>query len=1445
MNALPSGNNLQQQLASQRDRVVDAYHELSSMEQWIVQFFSVLYEPVSRNNMVICLNHAGTNDSKTGRPFSIITFKPVCDRLIKLDVLIQNSGLGPQCNPLLAEIATRDAIRMGRFESMVDIVHVKLPIRERYKGGPRYFVNDAQLIREVRIGIYRHDVAYVYKQFDDYSQSNYLIEKLSLSDVFQLVCANPFDAEWFSALPLPLYHAAMYSILTDSMLSLFPANEAFALLERDLAVIVPATLTGSGDANATTATNATGKSADTHADMQQNLLVEQLIIRGKLKEAQQILGRMTNESRDAKNLDQLGALWGAIAFLQGKDDEAIAQYTSALQALKKSTGKRKVYFQSISGLFFVLALLGRGTGNAADPQYLKDVIEYASIMQSVRHWLSPTYDVFKSLAKFQQGDLAQKNVLLVSGSTGAGFSIDILLRALCLYWVDAAHAKVVLPKVLEAFGKQASTAGYDWLAMEAADLLSRLKPRSGDAKKIADWRQRTGIRSLTDLLQQQESWEVCLTALTNLNKAPQATAKTEAKQRLAWFITFYSSHNYLIEPREQKINAQGAWSKGRPIALKRLKKAGEFDYLTPQDLLVCGQLEADTSYGYPYYGSSGTQYSFGEKAIVALINHPLVFWESSPNVRVEVVKGEPELLVKKNKNGNLTLQFVPDLQDNKSLLVVKESPTRLKVLEITAEHRRIAEVLGKQNRLEVPEAAKERVLAAINAISSIVTVHSDIGGGGGNAEEVPASAKPHVHLLPAGAGLKVALLARPFDQDGPYYRPGTGGETVIAEIGGKRLQTTRDLKEEKKLAKAVIEGCPTFTEYEDQEGEWMIEAPEGCLELLTELQALGEAVVLEWPEGEKMRISHRAGFGNFAMKIQRQNDWFETTGELKLDDNLVLDIQRLMELMGNTNSRFIPLGDGQFLALTEEFRKRLDELRTFSEKSGKGRRVNPLAALAIEDWVDEVGELKADKHWKSHIQRLKDAQALEPELPSTLQAELRDYQVDGFNWLSRLAHWGVGACLADDMGLGKTLQALTLILTRAPQGPTLIIAPTSVGMNWLNEAQRFAPTLNPIQFSSTNRQQLLDDLQPFDLLVCSYGLLQQEEVGEMLAKVSWQTIVLDEAQSIKNFATKRSQAAMALQSDFKLITTGTPIENHLGELWNLFRFINPGLLGSLESFNQRFATPIERYGDKVARNQLKKLIQPFILRRTKNQVLSELPSRTEIVLEVELSKEEMAFYEALRREAMNKLADTEALAGAKHLQVLAEIMKLRRACCNPQLVAPDLALPSAKLQLFGEVVTELLENRHKALVFSQFVDHLHILRDYLDQQKISYQYLDGSTPAPQRKKRVDAFQAGEGDVFLISLKAGGTGLNLTAADYVIHMDPWWNPAVEDQASDRAHRMGQKRPVTIYRLVAKNTIEEKIVDLHKHKRDLADSLLEGAEMSGKISTDDLLRLIHEG
>jgi SNF2 family DNA or RNA helicase len=473
------------------------------------------------------------------------------------------------------------------------------------------------------------------------------------------------------------------------------------------------------------------------------------------------------------------------------------------------------------------------------------------------------------------------------------------------------------------------------------------------------------------------------------------------------------------------------------------------------------------------------------------------------------------------------------------------------------------------------------------------------------------------------------------------------------------------------------------------------------------------------------------------------------------------------------------------------------------------------------------------------LQQLQGTLGAAAELPDGWEAQMRQYQLEGYQWMRRLAAAGIGACLADDMGLGKTVQTLALLLARAADGPALVVAPTSVCANWESEAATFAPSLRVQRFGEGDRAAALQTAGPYDIYLCSYGLLPLE--ADRLQGVQWATVVLDEGQNIKNALTKRSQAVMDLQAGFRLVLSGTPVENHLAELWNLFRFLNPGLLGTIEQFRKRFQEPIERDQDAHALNRLRRMVSPFLLRRTKAQVLKELPPRTEIVLELEPSEAEAAFLEALRRQSL------DALDGGPNqtLQVLAALMRLRRACCNPALVQPGLAIPSSKLEAFMDLVEELLESDHRALVFSQFVDHLALLRKALDERGVTYQYLDGSTPVRKRAAAVKAFQAGQGDLFLISLKAGGTGLNLTAADYIIHMDPWWNPAVEDQASDRAHRIGQTRPVTVYRLVLKGTVEQKILGLHQHKRQLADDILSESAMAASLDAKTLLALLQEG
>ena len=429
------------------------------------------------------------------------------------------------------------------------------------------------------------------------------------------------------------------------------------------------------------------------------------------------------------------------------------------------------------------------------------------------------------------------------------------------------------------------------------------------------------------------------------------------------------------------------------------------------------------------------------------------------------------------------------------------------------------------------------------------------------------------------------------------------------------------------------------------------------------------------------------------------------------------------------------------------------------------------------------------------------------------------------------------------MGLGKTIQAIALLLSHAQKGPCLVIAPTSVCFVWLEELAKFAPTLVPhTLYNANDRKTLIDSLGKMDILICSYGLLHQ--AGDLLLDKSWQMIILDEAQAIKNSDTKRWKYATQLNSKCRIALTGTPIENHLGELWSIFRFLNPGLLGSLAFFQQRFSGPIEKYNDPIAKRALKNLVSPYILRRTKTEVLLELPPKIEQSILIEPSHEEIAFYEAVRVKALERISEINQSEekNTKRFSILAEISRLRQACCHASLVDENITIASSKIKTFLTLAKNIIENKHKALIFSQFVRYLDKIKEVLDQEKIHYQYLDGSTPMKDRKRAVDDFQSGIGDLFLISLKAGGTGLNLTAADYVIILDPWWNPAVEDQAADRAHRMGQLRPVTVYRLIMKNSIEEKILTLHKNKKDLAADLLSGSDMAGKISEEELVGLI---
>ncbi|WP_157953680.1 DEAD/DEAH box helicase [Oceanimonas marisflavi] len=468
--------------------------------------------------------------------------------------------------------------------------------------------------------------------------------------------------------------------------------------------------------------------------------------------------------------------------------------------------------------------------------------------------------------------------------------------------------------------------------------------------------------------------------------------------------------------------------------------------------------------------------------------------------------------------------------------------------------------------------------------------------------------------------------------------------------------------------------------------------------------------------------------------------------------------------------------------------------------------------------------------------------------PAGLQAELRPYQQQGLNWLGFLHSYGFGGILADDMGLGKTLQTLALLQhlkeNNKLQQPAMIVAPTSLMGNWKHEAARFAPALKVLTVHGPKRASALTQLASADLVLTTYPLLLRDH--EHYAEQHFSLLVLDEAQAIKNPVTKAAQRVRQLKAEMKLCLSGTPLENHLGELWSLMDFALPGLLGGRSTFNKAFRQPIENHGDHDAHRLLSRKLTPFMLRRTKADVVTELPEKTEIVQYVELQGKQRALYESIRvsmEQRIRELFQRQGLARS-HIEFLDALLKLRQACIDPRLVKLEQAAAvkeHAKLDWLSETIPRLLEEGRNILVFSQFTQVLGLIEEDLNRQGIDYSKLTGQTR--HRQQAIDRFQQGEVRVFLISLKAGGSGLNLTAADVVIHVDPWWNPAVENQATDRAHRIGQNKPVFVYRLVATDTVEERIQQMQQQKQALADALFsETGSQKLPADADSLLALL---
>ncbi|GAB4266308.1 MAG: DEAD/DEAH box helicase [Deferrisomatales bacterium] len=573
-------------------------------------------------------------------------------------------------------------------------------------------------------------------------------------------------------------------------------------------------------------------------------------------------------------------------------------------------------------------------------------------------------------------------------------------------------------------------------------------------------------------------------------------------------------------------------------------------------------------------------------------------------------------------------------------------------------------------------------------------------------------------------------------------------------------------------------------------------------------------------------------------------DWLDLSVEGSADGEAV-DAQEIWRAL-RAGSRYVRLGSGAHARLPREWVARLQPaLSELAWRKGRARVPRHLAPVVEEvlEGLPQV-EYRGRAAWDRLRECLRGgggAPALPP--PEGLEGVLRPYQLEGYRWLRFMGELGFGCVLADDMGLGKTVQALAVLLAEREGGASLAVAPTSVVPNWEAEARRFAPSLRVVRYHGADRRERVGDLTASDLVITSYAVLRRDI--EALSQVSWNYVILDEAQAIKNAATQTARCARRLEARRRLALTGTPLENHLGELWSQFHFLMPGLLGSERHFTRRFARPIAQ-GDEEVRETLGRRIRPFILRRLKAEVARDLPAKTDSVLWCELLPDQEQLYRrilAAGRERVFRDLEEKGLPRAR-FSVLEALLRLRQVCCHPEILPGDLGrgVASAKFDRFRDFVAEVLDEGHRVLVFSQFVKVLGVLRRWFEQAGISHLYLDGRTR--NREEVVRGFQEDASvAAFLVSLKAGGSGLNLTGADYVILYDPWWNPAVEAQAADRAHRIGQTRSVFAYKMITRGTVEEKILLLQERKKDLTDQLIRSApQWAAGLTEEDIAELL---
>jgi hypothetical protein len=976
-------------------------------------------------------------------------------------------------------------------------------------------------------------------------------------------------------------------------------------------------------------------------------------------------------------------------------------------------------------------------------------------------------------------------------------------------------------------------------------------------------------------LLQLRAWQYALSSLderlARLGASLAGSRGPADDERIAYRVVPLPGGALGVEPMVQKRQARGGYSKGARLEWFHLADRRD---LAPADKRALAAYDDRLARRTGMWrGHLTAAQVFG--ILHALADHPAVFLAGhrDDTARVDIRQGRLRLRFVRAIDGALAPQFdllgVPllpaeaneALRDGRYLLHLhrpQAAPPQVVLAELRPEAAALVQALAIAPARFPPEA-HDALAVRLEDLQETIDIEFPSEWTRTIAD---ADRQTVVRLEVLGSGaIAVELGVRPV-RHGPLFAPGEGPTMVLEGQGRDRHGVRRDRAGERQAASALADQlglgeAQGETKAESQPWRWRVAAGDLAFALVDGLRDLTEQanaeVAVEWADDEQLLAMGSVGRRDLRLKVADDRDWFAVQGGAKVDGKVVPLSDLLVAI--REGRRYVPVGSHGFVRIDEALRAALTRAQGgFSGGGWSGNgdaealRLATVVTDPLYDLVEDEAQIEASAALAALRRRMREGTQVTPRLSAALASTLRPYQAAGVAWLTRLAHWSAGALLADEMGLGKTLQTLAVLYHRAALGPALVVAPTSVVANWAAEAARFVPELRVTVYRGRDRGAALVGLGAGDLVLTSYGIATLD--AEALTAIPFASLVLDEAQAIKNATTERARALRALKADWRLALTGTPIENALAELWSLFRVVSPGLLGSWEYFRAVYAVPIEKFGDSRRQKTLAALLQPFVLRRTKAEAAPELPERTDIVRVVRLSPEELALYEQLRASLLQEIAEAKKdpnrdAGNVLRFNLLAAITRLRQLCCHPRLVYPRADAGSSKAGYLLDLLGELRQAGHRTLVFSQFRSFLEIVAPRIRRAGLRVVTLDGTTPAEARADRVAAFQAGAADVFLISLKAGGFGLNLTAADTVIHLDPWWNPAVEDQATARAHRIGQTRPVTAIRLVAQGTIEEAVLGLHAAKRALAAGVLDGSELAASLSTDELLTLIRQG